>query len=87
MDKYDQAIEFLKGVEPGSYFDECAELMETLLARVHAIDRPDLSKTEMAERAKQSFGAEAWYRRNGQRRSSAMLEAEYPSAIRAAAGV
>jgi hypothetical protein len=34
MDKYDQAIEFLKGVEPGSYFDECAELMEELVAQV-----------------------------------------------------
>jgi hypothetical protein len=34
MDKYDQAIEFLKGVEPGSYFDECAELMEDLVAQV-----------------------------------------------------
>ena len=36
MDKYDQAIEFLKGVEPSSYFDECAELMEELLAQVEA---------------------------------------------------
>jgi hypothetical protein len=34
MDKYDQAIEFLKGVDPGSYFDECAELMEELVAQV-----------------------------------------------------
>ena len=36
MDKFDQAIEFLKGVEPGSYFDECAELMEELVAQVEA---------------------------------------------------
>ena len=35
MDKYDEAIEFLKRVDPGSYFDECAELMEELLAQVH----------------------------------------------------
>ena len=76
MDKYDQAIEFLKNVERGSYFDECAELMEELLAQVHALERPALSKANMAERRAQSFGAEAWYRRNGQRRSSAMLEAE-----------
>lgn len=34
MDKYDQAIEFLKGVEPGSYFDECAALMEELVAKL-----------------------------------------------------
>lgn len=36
MDKYDEAIEFLKNVEPGSYFDECAELMEELLAQLEA---------------------------------------------------
>jgi len=36
MDKYDEAIEFLKGVEPGSYFDECAELIEELLAQLEA---------------------------------------------------
>jgi len=36
MDKYDEAIEFLKGFEPGSYFDECAELMEELLAQLEA---------------------------------------------------
>ena len=34
MDKYDHAIEFLKGVDPGSYYDECAELMEDLVAQV-----------------------------------------------------
>lgn len=36
MDKYDQAIEFLKSVEPGSYFDECAMLMEDLVAQIEA---------------------------------------------------
>jgi len=36
MDKYDEAIAFLKGVNPGSYFDECAALMEELLAQVEA---------------------------------------------------
>lgn len=36
MDKYDQAIAFLKGVEPGSYFDECAALMEELIAALEA---------------------------------------------------
>jgi hypothetical protein len=76
MDKYDQAIEFLKGVDPGSYFDECAELMEELLARVHALEQPPMPKAEMAERRKQSFGAEAWYRRNSQRSSLAILDAE-----------
>lgn len=36
MDKYEEAIAFLKKVEPGSYFDECASLMEELLAQHHA---------------------------------------------------
>lgn len=47
MDKYDQAIEFLKGVDPGSYFDECAELMEELLALV------ELDKTKPARFSKE----------------------------------
>jgi len=34
MNKFDEAIEFLKKVDPGSYFDECAELIEELLAQV-----------------------------------------------------
>ena len=38
MDKYDEAIEFLKNVEPRSYFDECASLMEELLAQIHKLD-------------------------------------------------
>ena len=76
MDKYDKAIEFLKDVAPGSYYDECAALMEELLAQVHTLERSAPSKAEMAERRAQSFGAEAWYRRNGQRRSLAILEAE-----------
>jgi hypothetical protein len=50
MDKYDQAIEFLKGVEPGSYFDECAELMEELLALAHA-KRPKRTRLTEEERA------------------------------------
>jgi hypothetical protein len=76
MDKYDHAIEFLKGVDPGSYFDECAELMEELLAQVHTLERSAPSKAKMAERRAQSFGAEAWYRRNSQRSSLAILDAE-----------
>lgn len=40
MDKYDEAIEFLKAVEPGSYYDECAALIEELLARVHELENP-----------------------------------------------
>lgn len=76
MNKFDKAIEFLKAVEPGSYFDECAELMEELLALEQERRPEPLSKSEMVDRRKQSFGAELWYRRNGQRRSSAILDAE-----------
>jgi hypothetical protein len=47
MDKYDHAIEFLKGVDPGSYFDECAELMEELVAQV------ELGKTKPARFSKE----------------------------------
>ena len=49
MDKYDQAIEFLKGVDPGSYFDECAELMEELLALTH---KPEKQKPSVADLAR-----------------------------------
>lgn len=66
MSKYDEAIAFLKGVEPGSYFDECAALMEELLAQVHQRKRPrtTLTQADLAERRAQSFGAEAWHKRN-----------------------
>jgi hypothetical protein len=40
MDKYEEAIEFLKAVEPSSYFDECAAIIEELLARVHELENP-----------------------------------------------
>jgi hypothetical protein len=34
MDKYDEAIEFLQAVDPGSYFDDCAEAIQELLFRI-----------------------------------------------------
>ena len=43
MNKYDEAIEFLKNIEPGSYFDECASLMEELLAQIHKLETPKKS--------------------------------------------
>jgi len=66
MSKYDEAIAFLNGVEPGSYYNECAALMEELLAQVHQRKRPrtTLTQSDMAERRAQSFGAESWYKRN-----------------------
>lgn len=55
MDKYDQAIDFLKNVEPGSYFDECAELMEGLVAEAH---------TRKTKPAKLSPEDQAWLKRS-----------------------
>jgi hypothetical protein len=62
MDKYDKAIEFLKGVEPGSYFDECAELMEELLAQIEQA-KPNKFKPskESIARLKQMQGAAIYY--------------------------
>jgi hypothetical protein len=62
MDKYDQAIEFLKGVEPGSYFDECAELMEELVAQTEA-RKPTPARFSAEEQAwlKQSSGGARYY--------------------------
>jgi hypothetical protein len=76
MNKYDAAIEFLKNVEPGSYFDECAALIEELLAQTHAKEDQGISKEEMSDRRGQTFGAESWYKRNRQRPSSAIPSAE-----------
>jgi hypothetical protein len=62
MDKYDQAIEFLKSVEPGSYFDECAELMEELLAQVHkSRPKPQQWTAEELAWAKQAEGGARFY--------------------------
>lgn len=62
MDKYDQAIEFLKGVEPGSYYDECAELMEELVAQVET-SKPKPSRFSAEEQAwlKQSSAGARYY--------------------------
>ena len=54
MDKYEEAIEFLKAVEPSSYFDECAAIIEELLARVYELeDKP--KKQVPRKRWKNSF--------------------------------
>lgn len=62
MNKYDEAIEFLKIVEPGSYFDECAALMEELLAQVDQT-KPNRFKPskEHTERLKQMQGGAIYY--------------------------
>lgn len=62
MDKYDEAIEFLKSVEPGSYFDECAELMEELLAQVEAHSaKPARFSKEERDWLKQSSAGARYY--------------------------
>jgi len=62
MDKYDKAIEFLKGVDPGSYFDECAELMEELLAQAEVRKpAPAQSLTEEQAWLKQSSAGARYY--------------------------
>jgi hypothetical protein len=62
MDKYDEAIEFLKRVDPGSYFDECAELMEELLAQVHkSRPKPQHWTSEELAWAKQASGGARYY--------------------------
>jgi hypothetical protein len=62
MDKYDHAIEFLKGVDPGSYFDECAALMEELLAQAEE-RKPKPAQFSSEEQAwlKQSSGGARYY--------------------------
>ena len=59
MDKYDEAIEFLKNVEPGSYFDECAELMEELLFQLHEKKpkRKKMTDEELARLKQMDAGA------------------------------
>ena len=56
MDKYDEAVEFLKNVEPGSYFDECAQLIEELLARVHELENKPKKVKRTKEPGQQAGG-------------------------------
>lgn len=77
MDKYDEAIAFLKKVEPGSYFDECAALMEELVAQLpdgkrSAAPQPDVRPIDASISRQNGHGAlQAWQWRMSQR-SSAM---------------
>lgn len=57
MDKYDEAITFLKSVEPGSYFDDCAELMEELLYAAQKKPSGRLTKEEREWMRKSGEGA------------------------------
>ncbi len=64
---HDDAIEFLKCVEPGSYFDECAELMEELLAQIEAAKpkRQRLTAEERDRQRKAGAGAVYYFRCKG----------------------
>lgn len=62
MDKYDEAIAFLKSVEPGSYFDECAALMEELVALVETKNQqPRRYTQEELDWMKQAAGGARYY--------------------------
>jgi hypothetical protein len=67
MDKYDKAIEFLQAVEPGSYFDECAEIIEELVAQVETKKpkRRGFSDEELAWREMASKGARFYAKARG----------------------
>ena len=60
-DKYDEAIEFLQSIEPGSYFDECAELILGLLAQVQELKPCEESEEEALERWKEGTRGFEYY--------------------------
>ena len=62
MNKYDEALEFVKNIEPGSYFDECAALMEELVAQIEQAKPNKFSPSkESIARLKQMQGAAIYY--------------------------
>lgn len=65
MDKYDEAIVFLKQVEPGSYFDECAALMEELLFQVQKKPSGRLTAEEREWMRKSGEGARYYAKAKG----------------------
>ncbi len=60
-DKYDEAIEFLQSVDPGSYFDECAELIQGLLAQIEELKPCEESEEEALERWKEGTRGARYY--------------------------
>ena len=66
VDKYDDAIVFLRTQDAGrgSYFEECASLIEELLGQLH--EQQQLTNRPSTEQlAETSKGAESWQHRNG----------------------
>mgnify|MGYP005659348085 FL=1 len=60
-DKYDEAIEFLQSVEPGSYFDECAELIQGLLAQIEELKPCEESEEEALAHEKRGINGSRYY--------------------------
>ena len=60
-DKYDEAIEFLQSVEPGSYFDECAELIQGLLAQIEELKPCEESEEEALAHEKRGIDGFRYY--------------------------
>ena len=65
VDKYDDAIVFLRAQDAGrgSYFEECASLIEELLGQLH--EQQQLTNRPSAEQlAETSREAKSWHHRN-----------------------
>ena len=60
-DKYDDAIDFLQSVDPGSYFDECAELIQGLLAQVQELKPCEESEEEALAHEKRGINGSRYY--------------------------
>lgn len=66
MDKYDDAITFLRDQDAGqgSYFEECAYLIEELLGQLHEA-KSVKTRVTSKELAATTRGAKSWFYRNG----------------------
>ena len=67
MEKIDKAIEFLKKVAPGSYFDECAEIIEELVAQIEQAKPAKFypSKASLARLKQMDAGARYYAKARG----------------------
>jgi len=65
VDKYDDAIVFLRAQDAGqgSYFEECASLIEELLGQLHE-QQQLTNRPSSAQLAETSKGAKSWHQRN-----------------------
>ena len=65
VDKYDDAIVFLRTQDAGrgSYFEECASLIEELLGQIHEQQQLP-NRPSSAQLAETSKGAKSWQHRN-----------------------